>query len=49
MLTPTFSPQGDGNLDFYAVDGKSTQVQPLTPTFSPQGDGNSTRFLKFGI
>ena len=38
VLTPTFSPQGDGNL--VSVGAKSASHPVLTPTFSPQGDGN---------
>jgi len=40
-LTPTFSPQGDGNQWIRNKEGEIYK-KPLTPTFSPQGDGNNS-------
>ena len=39
-LIPTFSPQGDGNLN-YGPFLTEEEAWKLIPTFSPQGDGNS--------
>ena len=38
MLIPTFSPQGDGNLNLRRARSRFCAL--LIPTFSPQGDGN---------
>ena len=37
-MIPTFSPQGDGNLNL--SERQLNCVFELIPTFSPQGDGN---------
>ena len=44
MLIPTFSPQGDGNVQ-YEPGIRSLITRSLIPTFSPQGDGNTAKLL----